>query len=49
MSFRDALTLAPSEYPNRRSKVAGYIHWMCVNVWGYMLLTGNMDIYLKGS
>jgi len=39
------ITLPPSEYTNRHNKVVGYI----LNLWSYMLLTGTVDIYLKGS
>ena len=35
-------THAPSEYTNRHRKVAGCIHWMNVNLWGYRLLTSTM-------
>jgi hypothetical protein len=47
----DGCTFAPSKYTNRHSKVAGYILWKmgCVNTWGYRLLTGTVNIYLRRS
>jgi hypothetical protein len=42
-------TLSPSEYTKRHNKMAGYIHWMLCKHRGYRLLTGTVNIYLKGS